>query len=51
MIDYLFAVFAIVWIVLNMPYPGPPMYKLVTAIVGIILILFVLFGLPAYHLR
>lgn len=41
---YLFAIFAIVWIALNLP--PAPLWKLVVGLVGIILILFVLFGAP-----
>ena len=50
--EYLFGIFAIVWMICQIQYPGPsPLYKLIALLVGIILILFVMFGMPAYHLR
>lgn len=46
---YLFAVFAVVWIVFALPESGVPYWKLVTGIVGIILIILALLGiLPHY---
>lgn len=44
--EYLFAIFAITWIVFDLPESGAPMWKLVTGLVAIILIIFVLFGVP-----
>jgi hypothetical protein len=45
MIDYLFAIWACVWMVVQLPYPGAapyPLYKVIALLVGIILILFAL---------
>jgi len=43
---YLFAIFAITYIVFALPESGAPMWKLATGLVAIILIVFVLFGVP-----
>ena len=42
----LFAVWAITYIVFELPESGAPMWKLATGLVAIILIVFVLFGVP-----
>lgn len=50
--EYLFTIFAIVWIALNLPVPpagGPGYAKLVIGLVGIILLVFVLVGLVPRH--
>lgn len=50
---YLFAVWAIVYIVLNLPVPpvgGYGMTKLIIGIVGIILLLLVLLGAPHHEM-
>jgi hypothetical protein len=50
--EYLFAIFAIVWIVLNLPVPpigGTGMAKLVIGLAGIILLVLVLLGMMPRH--
>lgn len=50
--EYLFTIFAIVWIVFNLPVPpygGFALTRLIVGLVGIILLIFVLFGVP--HMR
>lgn len=46
--EYLFTIFAIVWIVLNLPIPPAPggigLTKLIVGLVGIILLVLVLIG-------
>jgi hypothetical protein len=44
--EYLFAIFAITYIVFAIPETGMPLWKLATGLVAIILIVFVLFGVP-----
>lgn len=48
--EYLFTVFAIVWIVFNLPIPPPTtsagLAKLIIGLVGIILLIIFLFGIP-----
>jgi hypothetical protein len=50
--DYLFCIFAIVWIAFNIPTPptgGVGTAKLIVGLVGIILLIFVLFGVMPRH--
>lgn len=50
--EYLFTIFAIVWIALNLPVPpagGIGTGKLIVGLVGIILLVFVLFGMVPRH--
>jgi uncharacterized membrane protein YdcZ (DUF606 family) len=51
--DYVIAIWAIVWILFNMPSGNPPapMWKIVVGCVGVILIVFALFGLQRLQLR
>jgi hypothetical protein len=50
--EYLFTIFAIVWVVLNLPVPpvgGTGYAKLIIGLVGIILLVFVLLGMIPHH--
>lgn len=52
--EYLFTIFAIVWIAFNLPVPPPSptgygMAKLIVGLVGIILLVMILFGMVPRH--
>ncbi len=50
--EYLFTIFAIVWIALNLPAPpagGVATAKLIVGLVGIILLVFVLLGVVPHR--
>jgi len=53
--EYLFTIFAVVWIVFNLPVPpagGVGMTRLVIGLLGIVLLVLILFGgLGLPHLR
>jgi hypothetical protein len=51
-VEYLFTIFAIVWIVFNLPVPptnGPGYAKLIIGLVGIILLVLVLLGMMPHR--
>jgi len=54
-LDYLFTIFAVVWIVFNLPVPpagGVGMTRLIVGLLGIVLLVLILFGgLGLPHLR
>lgn len=50
--EYLFTIFAIVWVVFNLPAPpatGMNMAKLIVGLVGIVLLVLVLLGMVPRH--
>lgn len=50
--EYLFTIFAIVWITFNLPVPpagGIGMGKLIVGLVGIVLLVLVLLGMVPHH--
>jgi hypothetical protein len=51
--EYLFTIFAIVWIVFNLPAPpatGMSMAKLIVGLVGIVLLVLVLLGMVPHRI-
>lgn len=50
--EYLFCIFAVVWIVFNLPVPpagGPGYAKLIVGLVGIVLLVLILLGMVPRH--